>query len=151
MATRIYGCIVEYGLQVGEMQTRIYDHNQKVLNQLPWDDKWPPLARKMFAITYNEEFPDSANYAYSGRIIHFGGNFKSIEHEWPEWRKKFETLLTKLLWLNADVHIETEYTRLQTSRWHVDLSKWTLYEKTDLIPIIPDYWEYSANHNFDEK
>jgi hypothetical protein len=57
MSTRLYGCIVEYGLQAGEMQAKIYAHNQTVLSQLPENDSWPPLAKKMFAITNNSAFP----------------------------------------------------------------------------------------------
>lgn len=146
MATRLYGCIVEYGLQTGEMQAKIYSHNKSVIDKLPENDQWPPLSKKMFAITENsgEYTPD---YSYSGRIIHFGANFKSIEYEWMEWKIKFEDLLSRLLWLEADVHFKTEYADIQTFKWRVDLKKWTLYDKVELEPIKKEYWDFKGEIN----
>ena len=88
MATRLYGCIVEFGSDPS-IRSKIYNHNRKVINGLPQADKWPPLTRNMFTITHNMKEP-SPNYAYSGRLIHFGANFKSVEYEWEEWKAKFE-------------------------------------------------------------
>ena len=93
MATRLYGCIVEYGLST-ERSNEVYRHNEHVINNLPEDDEWPPLTKNMFAITQPATSADGLNYQYSGRIIHFGANFKSIEYEWKEWKDKFEELST---------------------------------------------------------
>ncbi|WAC02917.1 hypothetical protein N7U66_04630 [Lacinutrix neustonica] len=100
MATRIYGCITEldYGLPNSEIQSRINANNQKVIEKLPSKSEWPPLVRKMFSITDNSDFPnESPNFAYGGRIIHFGANLKSVEYEWNEWKDKFENLLSELI------------------------------------------------------
>ncbi len=51
------------------------------------------IVEKHVRITDNYE--GGPNLAYTGRIIHFGGNFKSITYE---WKLKFENLLTKLIW-----------------------------------------------------
>ena len=118
MSTKIYGCIIEFGLWNGDEQEKIYAHNSKVLLELPEFDEWPPLDQNMLNIT--EPYPKDRgpNYGYCGRLIHFGGNFKSIEHEWKEWKEKFESLLEKLYWLEAQVHVQTEYLELQTYTWY---------------------------------
>ena len=145
MATRIYGCIVEYGLKA-EMQSKIYAHNEKIIEQLPQGDEWPPLSRNMFAITDNYE--GGPNLDYMGRIIHFGGNFKSFTYEWKEWKLKFEDLLTKLIWVEADVHV-TEFSETQAFTWTVDLLKWNFDDKEDLVPIKKEHWISEGEHPWD--
>jgi hypothetical protein len=138
MATRLYGCIVEYGSDPA-IRAKIYRHNRTAINGLAQVDKWPPLTKNMFAITHNVKEP-SPSYDYSGRLIHFGANFKSIEYEWEEWKAKFENLLTRLFWIEADVHFKTEYASIQTFSWYVDLSKWSLPDSKELIPIQKQHW-----------
>lgn len=150
-ATRIYGCIEEYGIQGGEMQSKIYAHNEKVIEQLPQNDEWPPLSRNMFAITDNSEFEKGKgiNFAYTGRIIHFGANFKSFEQDWKIWKLKFEQLLTRLIWLSADVHFKVEYTGIQTFTWRVDLKKWSLYDKSQIEPVKEEYWDFVGDRSWE--
>ncbi|MDF2192755.1 hypothetical protein [Paraflavitalea sp. CAU 1676] len=143
MATRVYGCIVEYGLLQGLQQRFVYDHNETVINELPVIDEYPLLIRPMFAITPAETI--GAYLSYGGRIIHFGGNFKSFEYDWKEWKRKFEDLLTKLLWTEADVHFQTEYSDIQTFTWHIDLKKWHIAAGEHIEPIKPEYWEYEGS------
>ncbi|WP_208306288.1 hypothetical protein [Hymenobacter defluvii] len=151
MATRLYGCIEEYGLLKGIKQNEVYHHNRKVIGNLPIKDEWPPLTRNMFAITHCDLNRPGINYAYSGRIIHFGANFKSIEHEWREWKDKFENLLTRLYWLSAAVHFKTEYTDIQTFTWEIDLDKWSIpYESNGtILPIKKDYWRYEGAQSWE--
>lgn len=141
MATRIYGCIVEYGLATKELNYKINSHNQDTLNELSIVDEWPPLTRNMFAIT-NDVEEGTSLYTYSGRLIHFGANFKSIEYEWEEWKNKFEDLLCKLYWVEAEVHFVTEYAGVQTFEWRVDLKKWCI--KDGLTPIKKEYWDFQG-------
>ncbi|MDJ1494960.1 hypothetical protein QNI19_18625 [Cytophagaceae bacterium DM2B3-1] len=96
----------------------------------------------MFSITHNGQAA-SPNYEYDGRLIHFGGNFKSIEYEWEEWKVKFENLLSRLYWLEADVHIKPEYTHVQTFTWGVDLYKWNELDRKLLKPIQKEYFVYN--------
>lgn len=138
MATRLYGCIVEFGLDPAT-QAKMYKHNRKVINGLPQIDQWPPLTKNMFAFTHNFKEP-SPSYDYMGRLIHFGANFKSIENEWEEWKTKFENLLTQLYWLEADVHFKTEYAGIQTFTWSLDLSKWTALDIKEFTPIQRHNW-----------
>lgn len=151
MTTTLYGCIIENGLLHTPEQDKIYAHNTSIIHALPAHDEWPPLTRNMFAITDNADFSNKntgPNYAYSGRIIHFGGNFKSIELEWKEWEIKFEELLSKLLWLEATVHLQTEYASLFTFRWHVDLLEWNL-SQDNVTQVIPkEFWKFESNAPF---
>ena len=146
MATRLYGCIVEFGSDPS-IRSKIYNHNRKVINGLPQADKWPPLTRNMFTITHNMKEP-SPNYAYSGRLIHFGANFKSVEYEWEEWKAKFEKFLTRLFWLEADVHFKTEYSGIQSFTWYVDLSKWYEQDSKELHPIQKQHWIHEEKNNW---
>jgi hypothetical protein len=154
MATRLYGCITEldFGTTGSEIQNRINAHNENVINSLPIKSDWPPLSKKMFAITDNSDFPkEGVNFAYSGRVIHFGANFKSVEYEWKEWRTKFENLLSELIWLNAEVHFVTEYTDVQTFRWRINSG--AVDVENDIKPIKPfekRLWEYDGIKEWDE-
>ncbi|WP_114779436.1 hypothetical protein [Botryobacter ruber] len=97
----------------------------------------------MFAITHNIK-ESSLSYDYMGRLIHFGANFKSIEHEWEEWKTKFENLLTQLYWLEADVHFKTEYAGIQPFSWSLDLLKWTAVDNKELNPIQKYHWTHEG-------
>jgi hypothetical protein len=151
MATHIFGCIIEYGLQVGEMQLKINAHNQQVIEDMPLYDNWPPLSRNMFAITSAGIRGETPTYDYGGRIIHFGANLKGVEMEWSEWKEKFESLLTKLLWTRAHVHFVTEYNSLQSFEWRIDLLKWSLRGATELKSISPEHWKFTPGINNDWK
>ncbi len=150
MATRLYGCIVEYGLSTEKRSLEVYRHNEQIINNLPEDDEWPPLTKNMFSITQPPTVSDGLNYQYSGRIIHFGANFKSIEYEWKEWKDKFEDLLTKLYWLNADVHFKTEYSSIQTFQWDIDLSKWHIEHNENILilPIKNTDWNFEGDDSW---
>ena len=154
MATRIYGCITEldYGITDSEIQNRINTHNENVISNLPIKSDWPPLTKKMFAITTNSDFPkEGPNFAYSGRIIHFGANFKSVEYEWKEWKTKFESLLSDLIWTQAEVHFVTEYTDVQTFRWRINFGIVDVEKDIKLVkPFEKRLWEYEGIKEWDE-
>jgi len=64
-----------------------------------------------------------------------------------------EDLLTKLLWLSANVHFRPEYAGIQTFTWRVDLLKWSLYEKESIEgvePIRKDFWEYEGDASWED-
>ena len=154
MATRIYGCIteLEYGIPKSEIQNRINTHNQNVIENLPLKDEWPPLIRKMFAITDNSDFPNEGpNFAYGGRIIHFGANLKSVEYEWKEWKVKFEKLLSELIWAHAEVHFVTEYTGIQTFEWRIKFDEVDREKDIEIVkPFDRKLWEYDGDESWDE-
>jgi hypothetical protein len=149
MPTSLYGCIVEYGVY-NEVQSKIKDHNNTAIKSLPDFDEWPPLTRHMFSITQDSDFTSpSPTYEYHGRIIHFGGQFKSIEYEWREWKEKFENLLTKLIWKDAFVHFKTGYTDIQTFKWRMDSNNRTLYEKGVFGIIERGSWDYEGDSTWE--
>lgn len=144
MSTTLYGCILEFG-PYNEFHDRIKEHNDSVLRSLPEFDEWPPLTRQMFAVTQNSDFKViPPNYEYYGRAFHFGGQFKSIECEWKEWKAKFEMLLTKLIWMEAFVHFKPEYADLQTFRWSLNLDNWDL-DNEPRFEIRPEYWDFEGD------
>lgn len=154
MATRIYGCITEldYGIIGSDIQNNINDDNENVINSLPIKSNWPPLSKKMFAITYNSDFPnEGSDFAYRGRIIHFGANFKSIEYDWVEWKLKFENLLSKLIWSKAEVHFVTEYTGVQTFQWSIDFQKVNIEKDIKSVkPFERRLWKYEGDESWDK-
>lgn len=142
MVTLIYGVIEEYNLTQLKNE-EIYKHNARVISNLPTaaSDSWPPLSKEMFSITKNSALEVGSNLEYQGRLIHFGACLKSVEHEWPEWKLKFESLLTKLQWHQAHVHFKTEYTEVISFNWNVDLKK--IQTSTNHIqPITKAYWSF---------
>ncbi|WP_298549279.1 hypothetical protein [uncultured Aquimarina sp.] len=123
MRTTLYGYIEEMDFWKSPIINQVKKHNHAVINNLKKDDEWPPLSKEMFSITSNSNNEIyRPNMEYSGRIIHFGANLKSVEHEIDEWIIKFEELLSKLIWLESKVHFQTEYSELQTLSWRVDLN-----------------------------
>jgi len=121
MRTTLYGYIEEMDFWQGSIRNKVRRHNSSVIDNLPKGDKWPPVSREMFSICNNYKNHPGPDFEYGGRIIHFGGNLKSVELDWSDWKSKFEKLLSSLYFTNAKVHFQTEYSSLETSSWHVDL------------------------------
>ena len=153
MRTTLYGYIEEMEFLKDPIQEQVKNHNSQVIFSLNNQDPWPPLSKEMFHITRNStnEIP-RANLEYSGGIIHFAGNFKSIEHEIEEWIIKFENLLSKLIWIEAKVHFQTEYADLQTLNWYVDLNKYGV-ENDDKFPklIHKSNWIFESTWELKKK
>lgn len=124
MHTVIYGYIEEMDFWLDPIRNEIRKHNSDIIASLPLADEWPPLSREMFATCNNDASDSGPNLEYRGRIIHFGASLKSVEQEWGQWKSKFESLLTRLYFMEAKVHVQAEYMRLETSRWIVDLDKY---------------------------
>jgi hypothetical protein len=144
METRLYGCIVEFARD----ENLHYSHNEKIISELPEIDDWPPLSKNMFGITHSNP-TDGSNYAYYGRIIHFGASFKTIEYEWKEWKDKFENLLTRLFWSSAYVHMKPFYADIQTFKWHINFDKWQIGEGDILDPIKPEHWDFEGDRTWE--
>jgi hypothetical protein len=148
MRTTIYGYIEEMDFWKAPIGPQVRKHNSTVIKQLPKGDDWPPLSYEMFAICTNHKNSPGSNLEYSGRIIHFGANLKSVEHEWKEWRAKFEKLLTHLYFTEARVHFKTEYSSLETSSWKVDLLKYEVTHDNSMPrPIKINECEYESTYD----
>ena len=148
MRTTIYGYIEEMDFWKAPLRSKVRKHNSAVIKKLPEGDAWPPLSYEMFAICNNHKDSPGSNLEYSGRIIHFGANLKSVEYEWQEWRAKFESLLVRLYFLKARVHFQTEYSALETSSWRVDLFKYkVIHDNIMPKPIRIDECEYKSTYD----
>jgi hypothetical protein len=86
-----------------------------VLAELPSGDLWPFLGREMFSFC---ELPGAG--LYQTQVIHFGASYGAVEYEWNLWIESFETLLKRLYWASAVVHLETELNGMHTFRWESD-------------------------------
>ena len=74
--------------------------NDGVLAGLPSDDPWPPLCRSLFSVTGD----NMMHGAFRGqRLIHFAGHFNHLLSHLGEWLDKFEHLLRRLYWVDAEV------------------------------------------------
>ena len=143
MRTTLYGYIAEMDFWKDPIMTHVRILNTKKILLLPKGDAWPPLSKEMFAICENDENESGPDLLYSGRIIHLGANLKSVEHEWKEWKSKFENLLTNLFFLEARVHFKTEYSSLETSSWRVDLLKYAVLHDNSMPTRIGNtHWNY---------
>lgn len=146
--TTIYGYIEEMDFWLDPVKSQVRTHNSNVITSLPIADKWPPLSLEMFAICKNNELEPGPNFEYSGRIIHFGANLKSVECDWAEWKLKFEDLLTSLYFLEARVHLKTEYSSLETFSWRVDLFKYAVKHDSNMPDKIKKAdWEYESTYD----
>jgi len=107
----VYGCIKDVGRHQDETWRRKI--NREAMLELPKSDEWPYLSQEMFAIPKLEISAD----LYLTEVMHFGASYKAIEYEWSQWLEKFESLLEKMCWVSAIVHLETELTGVHTFTW----------------------------------
>ena len=105
----IVGCIEGAGVD------RCPAHNSDMLAALPAEDEWPALVRGMFALP--AAWPHGT---YRSQVIHFGASFKDEPQDrlcWDNWLVKFETLLRRLHWWSATLHLVTEFEPERVYRW----------------------------------
>lgn len=100
----IYGKI-EGAAWRSEDGQKLHRLNRFILDEvLPVTDDWPFLTRSMFSIPGE----NSHEGTYRTQVIHFGASIKDAQEEWNTWLLKFETLLSRLYWFSAVVHLESE-------------------------------------------
>ncbi|TQV78286.1 hypothetical protein FKG94_13815 [Exilibacterium tricleocarpae] len=107
----VYGCIKDAAPCLNDATRR--RSNREVMLQLPKADDWPFLCQEMFAIPR----PEASLGSYQTEVMHFGASYKAVEYEWEQWIAKFEDLLSKLYWVSATVHLETELSGTHTFTW----------------------------------
>ena len=97
----------------GVLHKGLRRHNVRVLGRLPREDAWPPLIRPMFGITG----PTAREGAYEHDLIHYGVTLKGMdEDDAAEWIAKFESLLGRLYWFEAVMHVKWIFGD-RTFRW----------------------------------
>ena len=103
----VYGCIKNIALQDNNEHRR---NNQAAMQNLPSAESWSLLNREMFAV------PDKpwGDLDLSTDVMHFGASYQGVEHEWQYWLEQFESLLRKMYWVSATVHLETEMSGLHS-------------------------------------
>lgn len=97
----VYGCIKD-SLN-GDIAARRRVNRDAMLG-LPSAETWAVVNREMFSL------PDqlSVDPSLHTDVMHFGACYNGIEYEWQHWLNCFETLLRKMYWVSATVHLETE-------------------------------------------
>lgn len=99
----VYGCIRDWPIQDYDQQQARALHNRQVLQCLPAAETWSLLARDMFSCRLPQD-----QLSPSSQVIHFAASYRSVEYEWDTWVRQFETLLKRLYWSTAVVHLEAE-------------------------------------------
>lgn len=110
----VYGCIKDVSTSMVESE-RIRTNREAMLS-LPHADEWPFLSQEMFSIpSVNSPF-----FNYQTEVMHFGASYKAVEYEWDQWIAQFESLLSKMYWVSATVHLETELSGTHTFTWEAN-------------------------------
>ena len=107
----VYGCIKDVAPlnhQIERLRT-----NREAMLCLPFGEAWPFVCQEMFSIPDI----DNLNTNYHTQVMHFGASYKAVEYEWEQWVKEFESLLSKMYWVSATVHLETELYGIHTFIW----------------------------------
>lgn len=107
----VYGCIKDAAVPGDESSRR--RANRLAMLGLPTADGWPFLCQEMFSLPSQEI--DHANY--QTEVMHFGASYKAVEYEWEQWLEQFEELLSRMYWVSATVHLETELSGKHTFTW----------------------------------
>ncbi|MGD8176702.1 hypothetical protein [Marinimicrobium sp. ARAG 43.8] len=107
----VYGCIKDVAyVPSGDGRLQV---NREAMLTLPHADDWPFLSQEMFSIP---AVSAGAGH-YQTEVMHFGASYKAVEYEWDQWIAQFEDLLSKMFWVSATVHLETELSGVHTFTW----------------------------------
>lgn len=102
----------EENILKNRLREDMLNHNLLAIDKLPIEDLWPPLSKKMF-----HSVPNDYLLTYKNSILVFGGSFKSICREWPEWIRKFENLLEQMYWESSTVTLKSEMVGTHQLHW----------------------------------
>ncbi len=107
----VYGCIKDSILDAGQADRQRI--NRSAMLSLPKAEQWPFLCQEMFSMPH----PGRISGSYQTDVMHFGASYKAVEYEWNQWIDQFESLLSKMYWVSATVHLETELYGTHTFTW----------------------------------
>jgi len=129
-ATNLYG-IISF-LSNGPNKEKIWNRNIEAISKLPInDDQFPWLSSKMF----NKEFQPG----WDERHISFAANYKNLELELDTWVKKFEDLLSQMMWISVITHIDTEVSGSFEIQWLIDSKLSSEWKQNEWLPTTK--WE----------
>ena len=114
--TIVYGVIRDAASGDPDFLTRSRLLNTAAILDLPDDDDFPYMTSSMFSLP--PDFPEQGTY--QTQVIHFAASYKAVEYEWEAWIQKFESLLRKMVWVSATVHLETELSGRHTFSWEAN-------------------------------
>jgi len=108
----VYGCIKDGASDHDRARRSI---NRNAVLSLPKADAWPFLCQEMFTVPSVQN--GVTQTGCHTEVVHFGASYKAIEYEWNHWIKSFESLLKKMYWSSAVVHLETELSGVHSFYW----------------------------------
>ncbi len=109
----VYGCIKDGAYDNVAERRRT---NREAMLSLPSAESWPILAREMFSVPQQT----ASDITFHTEVMHFGASYQGIEYEWQQWLDQFESLLRKMYWVSASVHLETEDNGTHSFVWETD-------------------------------
>jgi hypothetical protein len=97
---------------------QFYLLNRAVIETLPNKVEWPAalVTRASFAVP----MPDESAPFYRYQMLHFGASINGLDAYWADWLSQFESLLRKLYWERAYVHMEAELYGRSDYHWEAD-------------------------------
>lgn len=137
----VYGCIVGRGIPQSpsiEDWNRFYYLNQAVIDTLPPKVNLKSdllVAQSLFTVPTPDSDPGAL---HRSQMIHFGASFKNLYDDiWENWLNQFETLLSKLYWFDAYMHVNIEYHGIHSLTWEADIDS---IRQNPLKPV--QKWEF---------
>jgi hypothetical protein len=102
----------------------LFERNAQEIGRLSEEDDYPFLARDMFTVSNLENW----SVVFRSPVIHFGSSINGIEFgDIPEWLSKFEDLLSRLYWSEAEVHFITDVMGPHRYAWEADKTIFEAY------------------------
>ncbi|MDJ0365727.1 hypothetical protein QMK33_11240 [Hymenobacter sp. H14-R3] len=88
--------------------------NERIISELPeFSENIPSINKTMFS-TANEQG------TFRQQVITFGASYKSLEYEWELWLEKFESILSKLYWLDVKIYVDFELLGDYKYEWNIN-------------------------------
>lgn len=135
--TIVYGCIRDFTTRDDVQSLERRHTNRMAIRTLPSMDQWPLVGREIFSMpSLGEGFGFSRS-----QIIHFGTAYHAVEYEWERWVKEFETLLKRMYWVSAIVHLETELSGVHTFVWEAQTGE---HKPQDEKMLVHCEWEHQG-------